>query len=73
VPAERIPRVTPPNLARWGEIKKADKKDTGTQTSYQGLYLYPPEGVRWALHGKGGVRHAASNWVKQCGAPTMRG
>ncbi len=29
------------------------------------------KGVRWVLHGKGGVRHAATNWVKQYGAPTM--
>jgi hypothetical protein len=28
-------------------------------------------GVRWALHGKGGVRHAATNWVKQYDASTM--
>jgi hypothetical protein len=34
------------------------KKDTETQTLYQGLYLNPQKGVRWALHGKGGVRHA---------------
>jgi hypothetical protein len=26
--------------------------------------------LRWALHGKGGVRHAATNWIKQCGAST---
>jgi hypothetical protein len=30
-----------------------------------------PKGVRLALHGKGGVRHAATNWVKQCDASTM--
>jgi hypothetical protein len=29
------------------------------------------QGVRWALHGKGGVRHAATNWVKQYDAPAM--
>jgi hypothetical protein len=35
------------------------------------LYLGLQKGVRWALHGKGGVRHAATNWVKQCDASTM--
>jgi hypothetical protein len=29
------------------------------------------KGVRWALHGKGGVRHAATNWAKQYDASTM--
>jgi hypothetical protein len=71
VPAERIPRVTPLNLARRGEVVNNKKKDQGTQTFYQGLYLNLQKGVRWALHGKGGVRHATTNWVKQYDAPTM--
>jgi hypothetical protein len=72
VPVERIPRVTPPNLARRGEIANKLKKDQETQTFYnKGLHLNRQEGVRWALHGKGGVRHAATNWVKQYDASTM--
>jgi hypothetical protein len=34
VPAERIPRVTPPNLARRGEVVNEIKKDQETQTFY---------------------------------------
>jgi hypothetical protein len=49
---ERHPRVTPPNMARRGEIKNVSKKDTETQTFYQGLHLHPQKGVRWALHGR---------------------
>jgi hypothetical protein len=69
----RIPQVTPPNLARRGEIKKADKKDTGTQAFYltKGCTCAYTERCQvWALYGKGGVRHATTNWVKQCDAPT---
>ena len=71
MPAGRTPRVKPPNLARRGEIVNKIKKDYGTQAFYKGLYLNLQKGVRWALHGKGGVRHAATNWVKQYGASTM--
>jgi hypothetical protein len=72
VPAERIPRVTPPNLARRGELVNGIKKDQETQAFYKGLYVDLQKGVRWALHGKGGgVRHAATNWVKQYDASTM--
>jgi hypothetical protein len=58
----------PPNLARRGEIIKTRLE---TQAFYEGLYLNLQKGVRWALHGKGGVRHAATNWVKQYDASTM--
>jgi hypothetical protein len=34
VSTERIPRVTPLNLARRGEIKRVYKKDTETQAFY---------------------------------------
>jgi hypothetical protein len=71
VPAERIPRATPSYLARRGEIVNKIKKGKGTQAFYKGLYLNLQKGVRWALHGKGGVRHAATNWVNQYDASTM--
>jgi hypothetical protein len=47
------------------------KKKTKESRPYKGLYLNQQKGVRWALHGKGGVRHAATNWVKQYDASTM--
>jgi hypothetical protein len=69
VPVERIPLGTPPNLARRGEIATKTQEPRPTT---KGLYLNRQKGVRWALHGKGGVRHAATNWVKQqCSAFTM--
>jgi hypothetical protein len=37
------------------------------------MYLDLQKGVRWSLHGKGGVRHAATNWVKQYDAPAVCG
>jgi hypothetical protein len=66
-------RGSRPPTWHGGAIVNKNKKDTETQTFYfyQGLHLNPQKGVRWALHGKGGVRHAATNWVKQCGASTM--
>jgi hypothetical protein len=42
-----------------------------TALYYIRTWTYIQKGVRWALHGKGGVRHAATNWVKQCNASTM--
>ena len=71
VSAGRTPRVKPPNSARRGEIVNKIKKDQEIQAFYKGLYLNLQKGVRWALHGKGGVRHAATNWVKQYDASTM--
>jgi hypothetical protein len=42
-----IPRATPPDLARRGEIANKIKKGTETHTFYQGLHLNPQKGVRW--------------------------
>ena len=75
VPAERTPRVTPPNLARRGEIVNKLKKTKNPPLEpapISGLYLDLQKGVRWALHGKGGVRYYAPTTTRRVNEKNVR-